>query len=262
MYSKNKKFLIFNSDDFGHSASANIGIYKGLKKGVLTTTCVLANMQGYDEAKEMKSDLKNIKFGIHLDAIEGKPLTKSSLLTNNSYISLFKKSYDKDFLNALELEFRAQIEKILSDFNCNHINSHIHIHSIPNIFNLTCRLAKEYNIPYVRTQYEKPYLIPYFNLKLPVNFIKLALLNTLTIQNKKHTDNLLTNDYLIGVTYTGIMSKQSIISGLKKIKSGVVEVIIHPANYRESLIAQDETITDEIKKLGFILTDCDIKKTP
>lgn len=278
---QNKKVLIFNSDDFGHSHPFNMGVYKGIKSGVIKTSCVLSNMEGYSEAKELAYDLGKIKFGIHINLVEGKSLTKNKLLIdsknyfNNGYIDLLKKSFDKNFLNAAEFEMRAQIEKTLGDFKINHINSHVHTHSIPNLFNLVIKLAKEYKIPYIRTQFEKPYFVKsikkHLTCKYPVNLIKLALLDSLSLRNKKLIgDNFLTNDYMLGVTYTGFMDKNTILEGLKVIDKGVVEVLIHPAyyekeilkpdNYREFLITQDDNIINEIKNLGFIITDCSLKE--
>ena len=278
---QNKKVLIFNSDDFGHSHPFNMGVYKGIKSGVIKTSCVLSNMEGYSEAKELAYDLGNIKFGIHITLVEGKSLTENKLLVdsknyfNNGYIDLLKKSFDKNFLNAAEFEMRAQIEKTLGDFKINHINSHVHTHSIPNLFNLIIKLAKEYKIPYIRTQFEKPYFVKsikkHLTCKYPVNLIKLALLDSLSLRNKKLIgDNFLTNDYMLGVTYTGFMDKNTILEGLKVIDKGVVEVLIHPAyyekeilkpdNYREFLITQDDNIINEIKNLGFIITDCSLKE--
>ena len=278
---QNKKVLIFNSDDFGHSRPFNMGVYKGIKSGVIKTSCVLSNMEGYSEAKELSYDLGKIKFGIHINLVEGKSLTENKLLVdsknyfNNGYIDLLKKSFDKNFLNAAEFEMRAQIEKTLGDFKINHINSHVHTHSIPNLFNLVIKLAKEYKIPYIRTQFEKPYFVKsikkHLTCKYPVNLIKLALLDSLSLRNKKLIgDNFLTNDYMLGVTYTGFMDKNTILEGLKVIDKGVVEVLIHPAyyekeilkpdNYREFLITQDDNIINEIKNLGFIITDCSLKE--
>lgn len=278
---QNKKVLIFNSDDFGHSHPFNMGVYKGIKSGVIKTSCVLSNMEGYCEAKELAYDLGKIKFGIHINLVEGKSLTENKLLVdsknyfNNGYIDLLKKSFDKNFLNAAEFEMRAQIEKTLGDFKINHINSHVHTHSIPNLFNLVIKLAKEYKIPYIRTQFEKPYFVKsikkHLTCKYPVNLIKLALLDSLSLRNKKLIgDNFLTNDYMLGVTYTGFMDKNTILEGLKVIDKGVVEVLIHPAyyekeilkpdNYREFLITQDDNIINEIKNLGFIITDCSLKE--
>ena len=39
----------------------------------------------------------------------------------------------------------SQIETILNYTRVDHIDSHVHTHSIPNIFQITAKLAKEYS---------------------------------------------------------------------------------------------------------------------
>ena len=63
-------------------------------------------------------------------------------------------SNDPKFLEQVEFEFRTQIETVMNYTKVDHIDSHVHTHAIPNIFKIVARLAKEYNIPYIRTQHE------------------------------------------------------------------------------------------------------------
>ena len=70
------------------------------------------------------------------------------------------KSNKRDFIAQLENEFRAQIERILEHLKPAHIDSHVHTHAIPPIFELVCKLAEEYRIEQIRTQYEQFYTVP------------------------------------------------------------------------------------------------------
>ncbi|MDD3420443.1 MAG: ChbG/HpnK family deacetylase, partial [Candidatus Gastranaerophilales bacterium] len=222
------KLILINADDFGISKDTNMAILKGLQEGSLTSTSLMANTDAFEHAvDEILPQIDDIKPGIHLNIIEGKSLLKknrtSVLCTkdgdyNNGYFALWAKSNDPKFLEETEMEFRSQIEKILDKTTtANHIDSHVHTHAIPKIFELTCKLAEEYGIKYTRTQMEIPYLIPSvkknLNLKYPLNLIKNGLLNSFTHQNKKTLQkyNLLTNDYFIGVSYTGFMDEKAIL---------------------------------------------------
>ena len=271
------KKLVFNSDDFGYSDAFNEGIKRGFLSGILTSTCILPNGEAFDIAiSEILPQINPIGLGVHLNIIEGKSLTSPSLLTdlngnfNHGYISLLMNSYNRKFLNQIEIEFRAQIEKVLNKVDVDHINSHVHTHAIPEIFKLTCKLAQEYNIKNIRTQFEMPYVVSDINkhlsLKYPVNIIKLCLLNSFTYANKKYLKetSLNTNDYLLGVTYTGYMDQNSVLQGLKAIESKdcLAEILIHPAyfsedniekpfNYNEYLITQSQTVKDEILAQGW-----------
>ncbi len=275
------KKLIFNSDDFGYSKEFNEGIKRGYQSGVLTSTCILANGDAFDEAiNEVLPEIENIGLGVHLNIIEGKSLTNPALLCdtngcfNNGFAELMLKSKNKEFVDQVELEFRNQIEKVLSKVPIDHINSHVHTHAIPELFRLVCKLAKEYEIKTVRTQFEAPYIVPKINknlsTKFPVNLLKLGLLNSFSIGNRLYAkkEGLKTNDYILGVTYTGYMDEDTILYGLKSIINNdcTAEILIHPTyfanannskpfNYKEYLITQSETIKEEIEKMGWILTN-------
>ncbi len=275
------KKLVFNSDDFGYSEAFNLGIKKGYLSGILTSTCLLANGEAFDAAmNEILPEIKDIGLGAHLNIIEGKSLTNGNLLCDsnsnfkNDFVAILSNSYNKKFLEQVEAEFRAQIEKILEHTQIDHLNSHVHVHAIPEIFKITCKLAEEYGIKYIRTQHEVPYVVPsllkHFSVKYPVNLIKFSLLNGFSLMNtrtiKKY--NLKTNNYALGITYTGYMDEKTIKYGLQAIQSDdcICEILIHPCyfksdniekpfNYGEYLITQSATIKDEIKKMGWVFTN-------
>ena len=181
-----KKNFILNADDFGMSEYYNEAVLNGVNNGILTSASLCANGTNFEEAiNDIIPQCPTLSVGIHLNIIEGQSLTECPMLTNtrgdfnNGYISLILKSLNKDFMLQVEQEFRAQIEKIINRTKVDHIDSHVHTHAIPNIFRLTAKLAKEYGIPYIRTQYEKPYFVPsfkkHFNSNYPPNILKIIL---------------------------------------------------------------------------------------
>ena len=272
------KRFILNADDFGMSHAFNEAVLEAYNFGLLKSTSLCANGNAFDEAvNDIIPQCEKLSVGVHLNIIEGKSLTNVPLLTNkngefnNGYISMIIKSMNKEFLEQTEQEFRAQIEKIKSKTTIDHIDSHVHTHAIPNIFKLVVKLAKEYEIPYIRTQFEKPYLIPdckmHFNTKYPVNILKIILLNSFTIMNKLHLKNsgLKTNDFLIGVGYTGMMNDMTIEYGLKALKGDfLAEALIHPCDYNEPstdshytefLITQNKDLITKISDMGIEITN-------
>ena len=277
-----KKFIL-NADDFGMSAAYNRAVLEGYQEGILKSASLVANGEAFDEAiNAIIPQCPDLGVGIHLNIIEGQSLCEdvSSLVDSkwnfcNSYGQLLLKSLNKKdntFMEQVEREFRLQIEKIMSKTPVSHIDSHVHVHSIPKIFDLVCRLAKEYGIKQVRTQFEKPYIIPdihkHMNLKYPVNLIKVVLLNFFTVFNEAtvHKYGLNTNDYLIGVTYTSMMDSLSVAYGLMAIKYNkvVAEALIHPCRYEdgtidnhftEFLITKNKKLKDKIEQLGYEITN-------
>lgn len=276
----NKKFIL-NADDFGMSSYYNRAVLEGYSYGILKSASLVANGSAFEEAcSEIIPACPNLGIGVHLNVIEGKPLCSdldTLVDSNNNFYNgygtfILKSMYDKNFMKQLELEFRAQIEKILAVTTVSHIDSHVHVHAIPRIFELVCKLAKEYGIKQIRTQYEQPYIIPdvfkHLTIKYPINLIKVALLNTFTLINEGNVEkyNLNTNDNLIGVTYTSMMNSLAISYGLMAIKydNVVAEALIHPCRYEdgtidnhfsEFMITKNEKLKDKIAKIGFEITN-------
>lgn len=285
----NKKFIL-NADDFGMSKAFNKAVLDGYNHGFLTSTSICANGEAFEPAvNEIIPECPNLGIGVHLNIIEGQSLqdfTKTNLLTNlsstfnNGYFKLMYLSNNPFFMEQVEKEFRLQIERVLKYTKADHLDSHVHVHGIPKIFELTCKLAKEYEIPQVRTQFEKFYLIPdlikHLNMKYPPNILKIMLLNHFTFHNNKkliQEYGLTTNDYIIGVGYTGLMDDKAIYHGLLGIKEDnvVVEALIHPCNfsqnaeqnnhpckdqhYKEFLVTQNMDLKDKIQRLNFEITN-------
>ncbi len=268
-----KKFIL-NADDLGKSEFHNNAVLEGFRDGFLKSASVMSNMPSYKDALfRVIMPNPNLGVGVHLNLIEGKALNQGLNLLcdkygnfNNGYLGLLLKSNNKVFLAQVEKEFRSQIELVLETFHPTHLDSHVHIHSIPNIFEIVAKLAYEYNIKQIRTQNEIPYFIKGYKYN-PINLVKVILLNYFSLKNKQIVKkyNLKTNDYLIGVSYTAMMSSETILEGLKKIKNAdIVEALIHPCVYyddtidshtKEFDITKDNMLKDLIEMMDYQITN-------
>ena len=273
------KNFILNSDDFGMSKALNRAILEGYSAGLLKSASIVANGKAFDEAIEkIIPACPELGVGIHLNITEGKSLC-SELVTladndnnfKNNYFTLLLKAYNPkevSFYEDLEREFRRQIEKVMSKTKVTHIDSHMHIHSIPPIFELVCKLAKEYGIGQVRTHFEKFYFIPeierHFKLKYFQNLFRTALFGFFTLFNEAtiHKYELKTNDYLIGLLYDNMIDSLAIAYGVNAIKYKTItlEAFIHPSRYEEGLVdnrfeefllTRNKKLAERINELGF-----------
>ena len=263
-----KKQLIINADDFGKSEAVNKAVFIGYKDGNLTSASLMANAPAFYDAVSMLDELNELSIGVHLNVIEFSTLKKQkcSLLCDkngrykNGFITHLIKSFDNNYIDELEEDFRLQIEKISQITEITHIDSHVHVHAIPNIFKLVCKLAKEYGIKNIRTQFEYPYFVPdikkYLSPKYPLNWIKLLLLNSFTEINRRELEkySFITNKNIIGVNYTGYMDSCTIKYALPHVKE-LTEAILHPScdiadktHYNEFLALMNGTLKEEIKK--------------
>ena len=275
-----KKFVL-NADDFGMSEAYNRAILEGYAGGILRSASLVANGEAFDAAiSQVIPACPELGVGLHLNIIEGKALTPElNQLTDvngqfkNSYVQMLIKSYnpkEKEFLEQVEKEFRAQIEEVRAkDIKITHIDSHVHVHSIPPIFEIVCRLAREYGINHMRTQFEQIYFVPdifvHLSKEYLLNLVKIGILDTFTLINRKTLKKygLKSNDYLIGVGYTGMMSSLTVSCGLTALKDKkdiTAEALIHPCRYEDGTIdnhfmefqlTKNQKLKNKIEQLGF-----------
>ena len=272
-----RKFIL-NADGFGMSKAFNRAVLDGYHNGFLTSASLCPNGKAFNAAvNEIIPECPNLGIGIQVNLSTGRSLTKAPLLTNkkgkfnNNFLKLLLKSKNKKFLQQVEFEFKTQIETVMNYTKVDHIDSRLNIHGIPEIFKILAKLAKEYNIPYIRTHHEEFYFVPNFkkhvNFSYTLNLTKLLLLNYFSIENKKFATelNLRTNDHIIGIAYANLMDASTIECGLKELEeNGLVEGVINPCHYstssrnkhqNEFLITQDKSLKDKIDRLGFAVTN-------
>lgn len=271
-----RKFILC-ADGFGLSSENNKAVLEGYVNGFLTCASLSVNTKYFDDAiNNVLSDCQDLSVGICLNITRGNALTDVPLLTDeagafNSGFTYLLKNKSAELLGQIEQEFRAQIERFITYKKPVHINSLDDIHSIPYIFNLTAKLAKEYNIKFIRTHQEELYFIPklskHLNIKYFKNFAKFLLLKRFTQINKLTAEKyqLRTNDFIIGIEYEDMMDFNAIEFGLKEIsENGIIECIIHPKKYNNSIkdshtkefgITLDKNIEEHIMKSGFEVTN-------
>ena len=279
---KRRKFIL-NADDFGASKATNKAVLESYEFGILKSVSLLPNGKAFEEAvNEVLPKCPNLGVGVHLNLTEGiaQCLDTDTLIDEkgffkNSYWALLLKAYnprDKLFLEDVEREFRRQIEKVMSKIKVSHIDSHAHIHSIPPIFEIVCKLAQEYGIKQVRTHFEKFYFAPdlYKHLKLQyfINLFRTFIFGIFTLINEAKIIkySLRTNDYIVGVIYGSLMDSLVISYGAMSVKydKAVVEAIIHPRRYEdgiidkhfnEYLLAKNKKLKEKLEKIGYEITN-------
>ncbi len=274
--------LIVNADNFGISRTVNQSVLECYNNDILTSVSIMPNMPAFEDAIRKLKFLENVSPGIHLNITEFKSKLrtkeKNSLLYdkegffNKNFFQIILKSNDDDFMFEVEHEFRSQIEAVLKYTKPDFLNSHHNVHSIPKIFNLVCKLAKEYEIPAVRTQKEvfflaekfldKTQLKNWLNKNLYINFFKVKILNYFSEINQQTLEkyDLKTNDYIIGNSYSRMQDSDTIKQSLERFKefSGIVELICNPDLSEKNITLLKETRAICSKELKEYLQDTEL----
>ncbi len=270
------KKIILTADDLGISKSVNLAITKLiektlLNKGMLTSVCIMTNAKYYKDALDsVVKKYPDFNYGLHLNSNE----CNSSF----GFVRILFKSFNKSYLEKIEKEFKSQIEQALNDgIKITYLNSHVHIHSIPNIFKIVAKLADEYNINSIRMQNEKFYfsdddnvqktILRHLNISYFANIIKHFLLKIFTYFNQKYLNEnyskkIKTNNNFLGILYSLNMDEDTIFKGIKSLEdnNSSTEIILHPTintsdkkKYKEFLTLFDVKFKKKLEDSGFEL---------
>jgi predicted glycoside hydrolase/deacetylase ChbG (UPF0249 family)/predicted RNA methylase len=240
--------VILHADDLGLTYSFNEGIRRAARDGLLTSTSIRANGFAYRHAiDDVLPACPRLGVGLHLCLNEAGPVASRSRVPllldvhgnlRRGYVWLMHIAATSAGRTQIECELRAQIEKTLADrVPIAHLDSHQHVHMIPAIFRIVCRLACEYGIDCVRMACEPRHAAGTLQQRFAPfsngNVFKYVLLNSFARRNRRtaRAFGVRCPDSFIGVMHTGCMTVGSVRAGLQAVparRDRVVEVLFHP----------------------------------
>ena len=230
---------IFNADDFGISKGVNAAIVKAHREGILNSASLMINQKYAAEAVNLAKKMPELEMGLHVNLTNEYPAASAQeipLLVDgqgklkNGFVNLLLLSFFKprQLRLQVEIEMRAQIAKYLTTgLPLQHLDSHRHVHMIPQIFKTMRKLQKEFEVPRIRVMNENIFNTLKYNHNKSWLFdgalIKYVLLRFLCWWNGYKNDV-----YFYTLMYTCKIAKEQ-FSGVK-IPQGykAVEIMIHP----------------------------------
>lgn len=147
--------IILNADDLGMSRDINAAIANCLARRQITSASIMANGPAFDEAVEIARRHPEASYSVHLNASEFTPLSGADLAVlapAGDFDNLIRDvALSGKLLAAVEAELDAQIARVKNaGVQVSHLDSHHHVHTVPQLFLPTLRLARKHCIPWVR----------------------------------------------------------------------------------------------------------------
>jgi len=224
--------LIVNADDFGLTESISDGIIKTYKEGIVRSVSVIVNTPSFEYSVRLLKENPELDAGVHLTFVgEDMPVTGEvrGLTSKEGFYLNWKRVLFNRFLNpidkkGLEREARAQIEKLLeAGIAPSHIDSHQHLHLLPEISNIVLELAKEYGIKFVRcprSEQKWYFFVNHLSKKL-----KKELLQT----------GFPPPPEFLGFNCSGKLTTGQLKNIMDRLSSGTYELMVHPGFENDAL---------------------------
>jgi hopanoid biosynthesis associated protein HpnK len=274
------KNLIVNADDLGWSEGVNRGIAEAHRKGLVTSTSLLANGQAFDSALAVARSNPELGIGVHLNLSNGaptaNPTTVPSLLNaagefEGSPETLILRIASRNLaLNEVEQEWDAQIRKIRdAGIAPTHLDGHKHVQMLPGLFEIALRLAKRHNVRAIRISHEASKLRALLAsggaqktsvvLKQGVQARGLKLLARDAREMADHA-GLVVTDHFCGIAQTGVMTREGVEALLRNLPEGTTEWMCHPGYADDDLRRSPTRLQESRQSELAILTDPRIRK--
>lgn len=264
--------LVVNADDLGLTPAVNDGIFDAHDHGILTSASLFANAPATVDAIERANSRPDLGIGVHLALVDGIPTLPPdrvpTLIANDGRFHTSWRPFivacllGKVALKEVEKELGTQIERIHSaGIRLTHLDSHKHVHAYPPIFEVVARLAKRFGIPTVRIPYER--LSPVYGNEPQRRTARRQLLVNAATLPWARRDRAIADKHgvkspeFIGRIHTGVLSIESVVEPLRRLRPGVTELMVHPGYVDAALRAMPTRLlrsrADEVHLLSSLL---------
>ena len=195
------------------------------QRGILTATTLMANGDGFDHAVELARRNPSLDIGCHIVLVQsrGMPATVAELIR-----ALAKREIDP-----FE-EARTQVRKILAaGIPLSHLDTHKHTHLLPPVLDAVVRVAREFNIAWVRRPFD-------FGLSAGVKLRKKAVALGMRLARPgfaRKLEGLRATDHFTGFQITGALNTLALTDTLERLPEGLTEFMCHPGRLGHELAA-------------------------
>ncbi len=242
------RFAIVNGDDFGLSPGINNGIIEAYQEGILTSASLMATGEAFEDAVALARGNPGLSLGVHLTLVEGTPVLPPekipSLVTLEGHFFGSLGTFCTRWLSGrirpreVQRELEAQVEKAIDGgIKVDKLDSHMHLHLLPGLFQIVLELAREYQIAALRCPKER--LVGRGTFPGLVGLWRRAILTSLAIPRAHRIAmaGLFYPEHFSGVAESGRLTEDDLLRILQQLRPGVTEVMVHPGYHDRVLDA-------------------------
>jgi hopanoid biosynthesis associated protein HpnK len=246
--------LILNADDFGLTAGVNRAIVELHRAGVLTSATLMAHAAATEDAIGLAISAPSLGVGCHIVLVDGEPVLPAQEFSTlvdprtgrfHPDLGAFSRRLFAGSIRAaqVEAEAAAQIALLQSrGLRLTHVDTHKHTHMFPAVLRPVLRAARAAGISAVRNPFEPAWSVRATPGALWIRRVEVSLLRQLAPAFRRVVaeEGFTTTDGALGVSATGALDSQAVISLLGNVPPGTWELVTHPG-YNDSDLARAHT---------------------
>ena len=273
----------YHADDYGMFRTQSRHIIDCYHNGALNGISIMPNSpylaECMDEIKDFK---KKLAITVHLNLVEGQPLTgakASKLIDGDGNFSIgfgklllvgFVPVLRRIYYRQIRREMEAQILSCREYMNDGRfrLDGHVHYHMLPLVFDAIMDVVKEHNleVSYIRFPREDLNLYRKVSGKIKgiklINIVKVLVLNTLANRNERKYEDMLVSlgvqrKFFMGVMLSGHMFYDNVKECIP-VASDIIadkglqdmEILFHPGDVTDITEVSQITSKDDLDFLN------------
>lgn len=239
--------IILNADDFGCTANVNEAVLRAHRQGVLTSASLMVAGDAAEEAVALALETPTLAVGLHVVVAGGRavlpPEQIPHIVDGDGYFAddplraglryFFSRTARKE----LARELGAQFDRFAATgLSLSHVDSHLHMHLHPTVFEILLPLAVRYGARGLRLPRDDLWLAlghdrRHAGLKATWA-ITFGLLGR-RCQSQLGGNHLNVADRVYGLMQTGQMHQAYVANLLRHLKVPTAELYFHPSTVYE-----------------------------
>ncbi len=269
-----KRILIVNADDLGYTQGINQAIRQCSVAGILRSSTIMANGPAFDHAAAMVKSNENLDVGVHLVLTELPPVSPSTkirgLVDDRGFLPGSPWELKALLLGgrisreALQQELRSQIVRVLDcGLQPTHLDSHKHVHVMPQVLEVVIELSHEFSIPWIRNPFDETAFFRFLHLvdrkrkrAFCIQHLKAKVIGAYrpSFLGRIKGSGVCLPDHFFGISVTGIWNEAVMIELLNELPPGITEWMVHPGNCDQDLLRSDTRLHEQREKERDLLT--------
>jgi chitin disaccharide deacetylase len=242
------KRLIVTADDFGLAPAINQAVEEAHCNGILSAASLMVAAPAAADAVARARRLPRLGVGLHLVLVDGAPclppeqvpalVGTDGRFPDDVFGLGIKMFWVPAARRQVAAELRAQLEAFRrTGLRCDHVDAHHHFHLHPVVLQALLRLAPEFGVTAVRVPYEPPFLAwratgDRLGARLAAWLVQGR--RAQRMKRRLQAAGIACNDWLLGLSDSGGMTKARVHGYLRDLPEGVSELYVHPAIERWS----------------------------
>jgi predicted glycoside hydrolase/deacetylase ChbG (UPF0249 family) len=260
--------LIVHGDDFGIAESVNVGIVDAHRRGILTSTSLMASGRAFEHAVALAKECPTLDVGVHLTLTEEQavcrdpsvaPLVDANhRMPRDVWRFAGRLATGRVPLAAVRSELDAQIRRVLDHgIAVSHLDGHQHVHALPGVAGVVAELARAHGIRTVRYPAERVRGYMLRNLRSARRVAEQVVLSLCCALSP--LKELRRTDDFVGFYFGGRLDEHNLATVLAGLPAGrTAELMCHPggsdsrdyAHWRYSWAAErDALLSPRIRDL-------------